>query len=250
MLWRSITCLASALTLAVSFSAAQASSEDRATYQIALAGISIADMEIAVKRDGDQYNARLEGNYSVLFWSGGVSSRSVGAIAETGPTPNRFETRNKSDEPSQTIIEFERSQGPVNWQRTPPAPTEWTEGRTPLQKAHLRTALDPVSAIAAAALGPVDATADEVCNRDVRVFTGTTVFELQLRGVLEDGADRVNCAIQYRPLSGHRIDSSSVERLSRPGSIRISFDRLPSGAWVPGFVAVPTSVGTLVVERT
>ena len=230
MLIRWLSSAATALALTLADGTAQAMNEDRASYRIALAGISVADMEIAVQRDGDRYNARLEGNYQVLFWSGGVSSRSIGEIGAAGPNPSRFETSNKSDEPSRTVIEFGKLEGPVQWQRTPPAPTEWTEGRTPLQKSHLRSALDPVSAIASSAIGPIGTTADDVCNRNVRIFTGTTVFELQLMGVLESGSDHVRCAVTYQPLSGHREDSASVERLSKPGSIQISFDRLPSGA--------------------
>lgn len=228
-----------------------ASTEDRASYRVALAGISIADLEIAVRRDGDQYDAQLEGSYRVLFWSGKVSSRSTGAVDASGPSPKRFETsNNNSDEPSRTVIEFARPEGPVQWGRTPPAPEEWTKGRTPLEKIHLRTALDPVSAIAASVLGSTGGTAPDVCSRAVRVFTGTTVFELDFQGALPSEGDRVACAVTYRPLSGHRVERSNADRLSKPGSIKISFERLPSGAWVPAMVTVPTRIGPLVVERT
>lgn len=229
---------------------AYASSEERATYRIALAGIEIADLEIAVRRDGDRYAAELTGSYSVLFWSGGLSSRSTGKIDATGPSPIHFETNSKSDEPSTTIIQFRQSEGPVDWKRTPAAPAEWTEGRIPLQKIHLLKALDPVSAIASSALGSIDANAPDVCDRAVRIFTGTTVFELQFMGVVSGTQDRVTCAVGYRPLSGHREDSSSVARLSKPGSITVAFDRLGSGVWVPARVTLPTRVGQLVVERT
>lgn len=237
--------------LGLGLACSHALAEERATYRVALAGIGIADLEIAVRRDGDRYDAELSGNYNVLFWSGGVSSKSTGQIAATGPEPSRFESSNRnSDEPSVTVIEFEPSEGPVDWKRTPPAPKEWTEGRLPLQPGHLQSALDPVSAIASAALGTIDASTPDVCDRDVRIFTGTTVFELQFMGASASNGDRVSCAVAYRPLSGHRKDSSSVERLSQPGSIKVSFDRLPSGAWVPGHVTLPTRVGPLVVERT
>lgn len=228
---------------------AHASSEDRANYRIALAGIEIADLEIAVRRDGDRYAAELNGSYNVLFWSGGLSSRSTGLIEATGPSPSHFETSNQSDEPATTVIQFRQSEGPIDWKRTPPAPVKWTEGRIPLQKTHLHKALDPVSAIASSALGSIDANAPDVCDRAVRIFTGTTVFELQFMGVSSETGDQVTCAVSYRPLSGHRKDSSSVERLSKPGSIEVVFDRLISGAWVPARVALPTRVGRLVVER-
>lgn len=237
------------LTTGIAGFASHAMSEERATYSVTLAGIGIADLEIAVRRDGDRYAAELNGNYSVLFWSGGVSSRSTGKIGASGPSPSHFETNSKSDEPSTTVIQFRQSEGPVDWKRTPAAPAEWTEGRIPLEKIHLLNALDPVSAIASSALGSIEGSAPDVCERAVRIFTGTTVFELQFMGVVSGAQDRVTCAVGYRPLSGHREDSSSVARLSKPGSITVAFDRLGSGVWVPAHVTLPTRVGKLVVER-
>lgn len=235
---------------ATALASATATAEERATYRVALAGIEIADLQIAVQRDGDSYAAELTGNYSVLFWSGGVSSRSTGKVDAAGPSPSHFETNSQSDEPSTTVIQFRPSEGPVDWKRTPAAPAEWTEGRVPLQKVHLQRALDPVSAIASSALGAIGTNAPDVCDRAVRIFTGTTVFELSFMGVASGTRDRVTCAVSYRPLSGHRKDSSSVARLSKPGSITVAFDRLVSGAWVPAHVTLPTRVGQLVVERT
>ncbi|MEM1159893.1 MAG: DUF3108 domain-containing protein [Pseudomonadota bacterium] len=224
--------------------------EDRLAYTIQLAGIDVGDMEIAVERAGDRYDAKLDGRYSILFWSGSWLSQSFGTVDPNGPVPSRFQSNSESDEPAVTVINFKDPDGPVDWRRTPPAPAEWTEGRLPLQKQHLRTALDPVSALAASVLGSVGGQSPDVCKRAVRIFTGTVVFELDFRGAKPARGNRVMCDVAYRPLSGHRQDSGSVERLSEPGSIEISFDRLPDGGWLPSRVSLPTPIGSLVVERS
>ena len=230
--------------------AAPTQAEDRVVYNVALAGIPVGDIEIAVRRDGDRYDARLDGSYRVLFWSGALSSQAVGDVTLDGLKPRRFQSDSRNDRPSTTVIEFERAKGPVEWKRTPEAPAEWTEGRLPLEPAHLRSALDPISALAASALGAAGGGAPDVCDKAVRVFTGFVVFELDFQGASLSGQDRVTCGVIYRPLSGHRAESSSIERLSEPGVIDIAFDRLPSGVWFLSRLALPTRIGQLVVQRS
>ncbi|MEM1298570.1 MAG: hypothetical protein AAGH68_04755 [Pseudomonadota bacterium] len=229
---------------------ARAEAENRVAYSIALAGIGIGDMEIAVSREGLQYDARLEGSYRVLFWSGELFSRAVGKVAPQGPSPSSYRSTSRSDDPSETVINFDLGQGPVDWNRTPPAPAEWREGRLPLNKEHLRDALDPVTALAASALGSFGGTAPDVCEKAVRIFTGFVVFELDFQGVGVKQGNRIACSVIYRPLSGHRADSSSVARLAEPGSIEILFEQLNGGVWLPARVSLPTRVGSLVVERS
>lgn len=250
MIWDRHAFAAVVAMMAAAFGAVDpAMAENRLTYKIELAGIGIGDMEIAVRRKGQRYDAQLDGSYNVLFWSGELSSRVEGRVAATGPLPTRFQSTNRSDEPSTTVITFRQPGGPSDWQRTPEAPAEWTEGRLPLLKEHLRAALDPVSALAASALQSDGGAAPDVCERAIRIFTGFVVFELDFQGVRSVEGNRTACAVLYKPLSGHREDSSSVERLSRPGSIEIVFERLDSGTWLPARVKLPTRVGSLIVER-
>lgn len=229
---------------------AQAYADEQISYSINLAGIEIGDMELAVRSDGSRYRVRLDGSYRVLLWSGAISSRAEGEITPVGLSPRRFQTDSFSDEPSTMVIEFQQRSGNIKWSRTPPAPSEWTEGRLPLQRGHLLQALDPISALAVSALGSADSSTPEVCNREVRVFTGFSVFALRFQGAQARALDRVSCPVIYQALSGHREGSSSVERLSQSGSIKIDFERLQSGVWLPSRVSLPTLIGTLTVQRT
>ena len=230
-------------------SAAELSARERVGYQIALAGINVGDFAIELDRDGDLYNVRAEGSYRVLFWSGTLSSTVVGEIAPDGLRPSFYMVSTESASPSKTVIEFEPAIGPATWQRTPKAPSEWNEGRTALQRDHLRPAVDPISAIVASALASTGGTTPEVCDRPIRIFTGFSVFELDFNGAKPGGFGRVECEVSYRPLSGHRAESQGVERLSQPGSIQIAFDRLPGGNWFPGRISLPTRIGTLTIDR-
>lgn len=238
-----------ALGYAGAASATEQSASERVGYEIALAGINVGDLAIELDRDGDLYNVRAEGSYRVLFWSGTLSSTVFGEVSADGLRPSRYMVSSQSASPSKTVIEFEPAIGPTTWQRTPKAPSEWTEGRIELQRDHLRPAVDPISAIVASALASAEGATPEVCERAIRIFTGFTVFELDFNGAKPGDAGRVECEVTYRPLSGHRAESQGVERLSQPGSIRIAFDRLPGGNWFPGRISLPTRIGTLTIDR-
>lgn len=240
----SVVALVAAVTLSGP-ATSNSPSDDRLPYRVSISGIGIGDLELVLEREAAQYAVRAEGSYRVLFWSGALEGKAEGEIDEAGPSPRHFRLSNRDDEPSTTEIEFDPAEGPVRWQRTPPAPAEWSEGRLELRDEHLVGALDPISALAAVALIPTEVDAAALCERALRVFTGFVVFDLVLDGVTEQSAERVACRTRYRPLSGHRAESSSVSRLSAPDAIEVSFLPHPDGAWIAERIALPTSIGTL-----
>ncbi|MEM9061421.1 MAG: DUF3108 domain-containing protein [Pseudomonadota bacterium] len=231
-------------------SAAEDLQTEQVGYRVALAGINVADLDLQIRRSGDRYDVQAQGSYRVLFWSGALSSTVSGKIVPNGLQPDRYKVSTESSSPSTTVIEFEPAQGPTSWERTPVAPSEWTEGRVPLERDHLKPALDPISAIVVSALWSANGATPTVCEEAIRIFTGLTVFELDFDGAQPDGYDRVICDVTYRALSGHRAESSGVKRLSGPGTIEIAFDRLPGGNWFPGYISLPTGVGKLTIQRS
>ncbi|MEM8597104.1 MAG: hypothetical protein AAGF76_11625 [Pseudomonadota bacterium] len=218
------------------------------SYRISVAGIGIGDLDLAITRDAGRYAVSAEGSYRVMFWSGAIRGEAEGLIEADGPAPERFEISDDDDDPSRTRIDFDPTRGPVAWQRIPPAPAEWTAGRLDLRDDHLAGALDPISALTSLAFVGAPVSPDALCDRELRVFTGFVVFRLDLDGVRSRSSDRVSCNTRYRPLSGHRADSSSVDRLSVPDAIEASFLAHPSGTWVPERISLPTRVGTLALS--
>ncbi|MEM6972250.1 MAG: hypothetical protein AAF577_05535 [Pseudomonadota bacterium] len=221
----------------------------RIPYRIAVAGIGIGDLDLILSREQDRYAVRADGDYRVLFWSGAIAGEAEGMVSPEGPRPERFRIASDGENGGETVIDFDPANGPSRWERIPPAPAEWSEDRLPLVQDHLRTALDPITAIASSALQAAGEGASGLCQRDLRIFTGFVVFELGFTGAARAEDGRVTCPVAYRPLSGHRAGSSSVERLSEPGAIEIAFEELKSGVWVPARIALPTRIGTLTVTR-
>ncbi|MEM9783724.1 MAG: DUF3108 domain-containing protein [Pseudomonadota bacterium] len=218
---------------------------DRVPYRVSIAGIGIGDLDLELQREAERYAIRAEGSYRVLFWSGEVEGQVEGRIDAAGPRPQSFRLSNQDEDPSITEIEFDPTAGPVRWERNPPAPAEWSEGRMQLRDEHLVGALDPISALASISLIPAPVEATALCERDIRIFTGFVVFDLVLDGVERESPSSVACQARYRPLSGHRAGSKSVSRMSAPDAIEVSFLAHPDGAWVAERIALPTSIGTL-----
>lgn len=243
---------ASGFVLSLSGAAAQAV-ELRATtvpYAVEVAGIRIGTFEITADRAEEAYRVQAEGRYRVLFWSGQISVASDGAMTEERPAPRRYWLETRSRRASALEIEFSPEEAkPTRWERTPPAPAEWTENALPLQETHLQGAIDPATAIAASLLKAPQEGAPPLCQDPVRVFSGFTVFELRYETVERIGEDRIDCAATYTPLSGHREGSRSVERIAKPSAIRLSFQRLDGDLWAPAAVSMPTTVGTLRITK-
>ncbi|MEL6977679.1 MAG: DUF3108 domain-containing protein [Pseudomonadota bacterium] len=218
-------------------------------YRVDVAGIRVGTFELEVERREDAYEARLDGRYRVLFWSGAFSAETKGVFAENAPAPTLFRAESQSDRPSTSEIAFAPGEGPTRWGRTPPAPAKWTKGRLPLKEEHLAGSLDPLSAIAGSLLKPDPAEASALCQEPLRIFTGFTVFQLDFTKAEPRGRSRLRCSARYTALSGHRADSRSVKRLSGPEAIRISYRQNDAGLWSVASVSMPTTVGTLTVKR-
>ncbi|MEM6355091.1 MAG: hypothetical protein AAF844_05330 [Pseudomonadota bacterium] len=219
-------------------------------FDIAVAGIRIGTLELDVSQSNGRYTVGATGDYRVLFWGGELNATADGVLTADGPRPRSYALVNDDEDPSTTEIEFDPAGGATRWQRVPPAPAEWTEGRLPLQERHLQAAVDPVTALAASLLDSGTQAAPSVCTETLRVFTGFVVFELEFAAVRPGADGQVTCAATYRALSGHRDGSRSVRRLSKPNAIDVSFERLDDGMWVPSRVALPTAAGTLTITRS
>lgn len=216
-------------------------------YRVSLSGIGIGDLALEVTRGPDFYAVEADGSYRVLFWSGEINGQTIGQIGSAGPEPAQFRISSVSDNPSSTRIDFDPSRGPTYWQRIPPAPAEWSEGRMALRDEHLEGALDPLTALSALALVAEPVSPASLCDREIRVFTGFVVFALVLEGAGEAETAGIACAARYQPLSGHRAGSSMVSRLTEPGAIDVSFLPSADGTWHLERIALPTSAGTLAV---
>lgn len=226
---------------------AAASRGGGAVYDLSIAGVPIGEARLEARREGARYALEASADVGFLFWGGVGQARTEGA-AGVSLTPSAYRlTYQGATTPGRVEIDFDGARA-VRWDREPPIPPEYAEGRVAVAPDHLGDVLDPLSALVIAA--PADAAPDQLCRRVLPVFSGYTRFDLALTGAASVGPDgAVACSVAYRPVSGHRADSAGVRRVSAPGAVSIALAPLVDGLWGPQRIAVATRFGTFEALR-
>jgi len=139
----------------------------------------------------------------------------------------------------------------VRAERTPPQKKkgDWVDVRP----ADLKSVADPLSAMLVKA---PDARA--VCDRTLRIFDGSTRFDLKLafagwQNFDTDGfkGTATSCRVTFVPVSGYRRGVFAMDYLRREKDMRITFASLgDSGIYAPVFARVGTQIGDVTVYAT
>lgn len=225
----------------------EASRPGGVAYDLTIAGIPIGDAHLSVDVGADAYAVTGEADFGFLFWGGVGAATSTGTLRDGALRPARYRLAYEGvTRPGSVDIEFDGDRA-VRWDRLPPMPAEFAEGRLPLRDEHLMGVLDPLSALVIPA--PADIAPEALCRRVQPVFSGYTRFDLAFvaADAVQDGA--VACRAQYRAVSGHRPDSRGVERMRDPGALQVSLAPVAPGVWGPARVAVATRFGTFEMTR-
>lgn len=229
-------------------SAASGSTADAAArYRITLAGLAIGSAALRASTDGAVYAVEAEGEFRVLFWGGSGAVRARGTVRDGALQPAvyrlAYEGRRR---PGGAEIAFADGVA-VAFASFPDPPDEVFEGRVEIAPEHLKDVLDPLSALVIPASAEADP--ETICRRVLPVFNGFTRFDVALGGVAASGPDGVECAAQYRPVSGHRPDSRGVRRMQEPGAFSVTLAPLGDAFWAPDRIAVGTRLGTVEIVR-
>ena len=234
--------------LAAAAGPAPASSDVAVRYLVSIAGLDIGDAVFRYRLAPGQYAVSYDARFRFMVWGADLAAETTGAVADGALVPQAFRQTVESDEQRETTIVFNGVGEVADWGIDPPFDWEDDEPRVPIDGADLSSVLDPLSALVV-----VDAEgalpAGEVCGGTRRIFTGVTRFDLHGADGQANGDGAVTCRFRYRPVSGHRVGSRGVERLS-DAVIPLELRHRPAlGAWVPMRIALPTLVGELVIER-
>ena len=249
MLLRALCVVSLVGSLSVSAAgSAQASSDVAVRYLISIAGLGVGDAVFRYRLAPADYAVSYDARFRFLVWGAELEAEATGAVADGSLVPGAFRQTVASDEQRETTIVFNGSGGVTDWGIEPPFEWEDEEPRVPINGDDLASVLDPLSALVV-----VDTegsmSAGEVCSGTRRIFTGVTRFDLHSAVGQANGDGAITCRFRYRPVSGHRVGSRGVERLS-DAVIPLDLSHRPGlGAWVPNRVALPTLVGELVIER-
>ncbi|MEM7523770.1 MAG: hypothetical protein AAF360_08460 [Pseudomonadota bacterium] len=219
------------------------------TYAITIAGIDIGDATLTVDALGPDYDAALTGDYRFLFWSGAIEAQAAGKHSAGGVGFAPATYRSRVDSPTRiftTDILFAGASTEGRWRADPPFEDRDTVERVPIKPEHLTGAKDPLSAF----LVPAES-GEAACAGTLKVYSGVVRFDLDLRAIgaaKSASDDAVECAVSYRPVSGHRVESDEVNRLERDG-LSISVFEIAPGLWAPERVGFSTMFGTLALTR-
>jgi hypothetical protein len=221
-----------------------------AVYGLSIAGIPIGSASLSVSIEDERYVLDGAADVGFLFWGGEGNARAVGAMQGGTMQPTHYRLAYQGvSEPGGIEIAFADGRA-VHWERQPEPDGDWVEewrrNRIAVEDHHLAGVLDPLSALVIPM--PADADPATVCRRLLPVFSGYTRFDLELTGIAA-APSGVGCTARYHPVAGHRPDSDSVARMTRPGAFEIALAPITEAAWGPARVAVQTRFGTFEMVR-
>jgi hypothetical protein len=194
-------------------------------------------------------NADISALLGVVRWNG--VTRVSGALAGNTPKPAGFSFEFQGSSKAGSVRMGFGNGAVKSLDHTPPLIEP--PGTVPLQPAHMRGVLDPLSAILALSR-PRDG---NPCHQKVPVFDGKVRFDLVF-SFKEDApiADAQRgaatemlrvCRVRVLPIAGHRDDEASAE-LKRSMGIEVAFRAIPSAKlFVPHRITVPTFAGSAVL---
>ncbi len=215
------------------------------SYDVSISGIRIGDATLSLHQTGDAYDLSVTGGFRFLFWTGGADARSYGNAGADGLTPLGYRSRFES--PTRvftTEIDFAPS-GPVrsSWATEPPLDPDEFDERVPITDADLIGARDPLASFVIPA-----ASGAEACARSLKVFSGVVRFDVSLTAGAAGPDGVVPCEADYQPVSGHRTESTEVDRLRDRGLVMSLFE-IETGLWAPASLGFQTRFGTLRLDR-
>ncbi len=225
-----------------------------AQYRISVAGIPIGRGDFTAEIFADRYVAAGSGSAAgflriLVSGEGTVTARGVvsnGRLAATEFTA----TLDEDDDHSTAKMSFDN--GTVKdlvSESSAPA-----EDRIPLTEAHRHGVIDPVSAMlvpAGEALSPAP------CQRTLPIFDGRRRYDLRLSfkrmdNVKTDKGYRgavVVCAAEFRPIAGHRVDSTLVKYLSDGRDLELWLAPIAGTTLLgPYRLSVANLIGSLAIE--
>jgi uncharacterized protein DUF3108 len=238
---------------------AQAQSRLAAHYTLSLAGLGIGEgdwaVDIGKERYSTQSNGRFFGAWRAMFGSEiAASARGVASASHLAPT-NYTANFSWDDEVEDVQMTFRNGMVSV-FETRPPAPSGGD--RIAVTAAHLRGAVDPLTAGLASVPGSGDVLAPTACQRTLAIFDGSHRFDMALSfkrrdTVAEEGfrGPAIVCAMTYRPIAGYTPGAFRVGYLKANHDMEMWFAPIPGTRFLAIVrISIPTMLGTAVLRAT
>jgi hypothetical protein len=226
-----------------------------AIYRVELAGFNLGNYQLTTTFNGNDYELRGEGRFSILEgliynWTGSAASR--GKVTGSGPTPSMYAMSFKGgDKAGQLRMTF--NGGAVTDVAMVPRkrPNPHVIPVTPNQ---LEGVLDPMTGAFLMAQSDNPNGDLKVCDQTIPVFDGEQRFNLILTPKktvkVEKNASTgysgfaAICRVKFIPISGYRPDNPGIKLMSETNDIEVWLVSLPgTRMYVPYRIVLPTVVG-------
>jgi hypothetical protein len=231
-----------------------------ARYHVTLGGLAFGKGAWQLNVTDDQFTSAVSGTTSGLlrlFSTGRGASASHGSVSRgalhASSYSSSISTSSKYDE-----VRMSLSSGTVKEFLAEP-PNIPDPRRVPLQDAHRRGVLDPMTAAIIRVPGNGDTFVPQACNRKLAIFDGRMRYDLQLsfkrldRVKSEKGyrGTAVVCAVGFLPIAGHVPDRPVIKYLVNQRETELWLAPIAgTRLMVPYRVLLPTPMGQGMLEAT
>lgn len=259
---RGVAGIGLAAVLGVLVCAAPASAQGRldAKYEASLAGLPIGKGGWAIEIAEDQYSMAVSGGTTGLMKSiggGNGAGTAQGRIVAGQFAPLTYQSTVNYGKKAETI-RISLANGNVKDAAIEPEPPVHPD-RIPVTDAHLRSVLDPMTGAMLRVPGNGDPISPEACRKTLSVFDGRMRYDLRLDFKRMDTVKAekgyhgpvVVCAVYFSPIAGYVPDRIAIKYVAAQRNMEIWFAPIAgTRVLVPFRVAIPTPLGTGVVEAT
>jgi hypothetical protein len=252
---------AAVAALALGDGAALAQGTLDARYDVTLGGVAFGRGAWHINVSDDQFTSAVSGTttgFMRMFSTGRGTSASRGAVVTGGALnassySSSIATTQKYDE-----VRMQLSSGTVKDFMAEP-PTSPDPERVPIEPAHRRNVLDPMTAAILRVPGNGDTFVPQACNRKLAVFDGRMRYDVQLafkrldRVKSEKGYQGtvVVCSVVFAPVAGHIPSRPVIKYLAELRQTEVWLAPIAgTRLMVPYRATLPTPLGVGVLQAT
>lgn len=228
-----------------------------ARYVVSMSGNIVAHLDFNFADNGNDYAIDLDARVAGLgqFVASGSATADVTGLSGSGRLSGKdFRLHTRTGDGQFTIAATYQAGNVESFIVDPPLPPR--VDRVPIERSQLTGVNDMISAFIIRA-GALDS---DLCNRRLKIFTGTERFDLVMRYASMENATSartgyqgpvVLCQISYEPISGHYATSEFTSYLQHSERILIWYAPVgDSGTYIPYRVLIGTAIGDLSMVLT
>ncbi|HEY1735394.1 MAG TPA: DUF3108 domain-containing protein [Methylovirgula sp.] len=231
----------------------------RARYSVSLVGLHIGEIGVESRLESANYKVDLSAHLTgVASWIAHVKMAlaSSGQIHGGTLLPSAYATTSANSETTRTL-RMSLNAGTVRAVEITP-PFDDFQGRVPVTAANKHNILDPMSALIMAVPAGRPLVGPAACERTIPIYDGVVRFDLTMSfvGTRDVSATGYSgpvtvCAVRYRPIAGHKLDSRSTAFMAQNREIEVWLAPIePAHVVVPFRVGLATLAGYTEVEAT